>query len=333
MSESAHNTAGGDGLRESAPQVIDKVIGQRQAVELLKVALAAYWNDRAASRKPSFGHVLMTGGPGLGKTLLAQIIARELAGPFKECLGQTLGMGEDIYAMLLGLPEDAVLFIDEVHLANEYAQTTLFRAVEEGKIFVPKGPLSSKYTAVPLNRFTLIAATTDEHQLLQPLRDRMKLTLRFDYYTAGELGELCRQRANALRWQVEGDVFALTGQRAKGTPRLAIRLLEGCYRTSRAEGADVITVAHLERTCLLEGLDRTGLDKNEQSYLRLLSRTRDKPVRLNVVASVLGLPARTIADVTEKFLLREGFIVRCESGRALTDKGLEYVERNLQARP
>lgn len=179
MSESENTSR--DSVRDAAPQVIDKVVGQRQAVELLKVALAAYWNDRAAGRAPAFRHVLMTGGPGLGKTLLAQIIARELAGPFKECLGQTLGMGEDIYALLLSLPADSVLLVDEVHGANEHTQTVLFRAIEEKQIFVPKGPLSSRYTAVPLNPFTLIAATTDEYQLLQPLRDRMKLTLRFDY--------------------------------------------------------------------------------------------------------------------------------------------------------
>lgn len=334
MSESTHNSAGGDGLREAAPQVIDKVIGQRQAVELLKVALAAYWNDRAAGRQPEFGSCLFVGPPGVGKTLFAQIISHELAGPLKECLGQTLGMGEDVYAMLLGLSEDSVLFVDEAHLANEFVQTVLFRAIEERKVFVPKGPLSSKYTAVPLNRFTTILATTDEHQLLQPLRDRMKLTLRFDYYSPDELGELCRQRATALRWQVEGGVFGIIGKRSKGTPRLAVRLLESSYRTARAEGADVISVAHVERTCRLEGLDAAnGLDRTEQKYLALLAQSRGKPLRLNVISSVLGLPSRTIADVTEKFLLREGLIIRGESGRALTDKGLEYVERNLHARP
>lgn len=332
MSESQQQSVGGDGVRDAAPQVIDKVVGQRQAVELLKVALAAYWNDRAAGRLPEFGSCLFVGPPGTGKTLFAQIIARELAGPLRESLGQTLGLGEDIYAMLLGLPEDAVLFVDEAHLANEFVQTILFRAIEERKIFVPKGPLSSKYTAVPLNRFTTVLATTDEHQLLLPLRDRMKLTLRFDYYSPGELGELCRQRAAAIRWRVEDGVFQLIGDRSKGTPRLAVRLLESSYRTARSEGADAITVAHLERTCVLEGLDAAaGLDKTEQKYLTLLARTRDKPVRLNVISSVLGLPSKTIADVTERFLLRDGLIVRCENGRALTDKGQEYVERHLRA--
>lgn len=311
----------------AAPQAIDHVVGQKQAVDLLKVALAAYWNDRAAGREPEFGHVLMTGGPGLGKTMLAQIIARELAGSFKESLGQTFGCGEDPNQTLLDLPPDAVLFLDEVHLCTPEVQTILFRAVEERKVFVPKSAFSRKFTAVPLNRFTLILATTDEHKLLQPLRDRMKLTLRFDYYSVDELLQLTRQRANALKWQIESDaVLAAIAKRGKGTPRLAIRLLEGAHRLARSEGSDVISLEHVEQNCRLERVDATGLDATEQKYLSLLAAANGKPVRLNVISSVLGLPFRTISEVTEKYLLRAGLIIRCDSGRALTEAGQQYLE-------
>jgi Holliday junction DNA helicase RuvB len=321
-------------ISSAAPPTLNHVVGQKQATELLKVALAAFWNDRAAGRNPSFGSCLFVGPPGVGKTLFSQLIARELCGPLKECLGQTLGLGEDVYALLMGLAPDSVLFIDESHLLSPFVQTILFRAIEEQKLYVPKGPVSSKYTAVPLNRFTTILATTDEHSLLPPLRDRMKLTLRFTYYEASELAELCRQRAHALRWNVETEVFNLIAQRSKGTPRFAIRLLEGGYRTARAEGADAITVAHFHRTCQLEGLDAAaGLDKTEQEYLKLLARSPDKPVRLNVISSVVGLPSKTIADVTEKFLLRDGLIIRSDSGRTLTEKGYDYVLRHLQPHP
>jgi Holliday junction resolvasome RuvABC ATP-dependent DNA helicase subunit len=149
-------------IHAAAPAVIDKIIGQQQAVALLKVALAAYWNDRAAGRNPDFGSCLFVGPPGVGKTLFSQIIAHELAGPLKECLGQTLGVGEDIYTILMELPDDGVLFIDEAHLCSDYMQTFLFRAIEERKIYVPKGPISNKYTAVPISRFTAIMATTDD---------------------------------------------------------------------------------------------------------------------------------------------------------------------------
>lgn len=313
-------------VNAAAPQAIEHIVGQERAVQLLKVALAAYWNDRAAGRNPDFGASLFVGPPGVGKTLLAQIIARELAGPMKECLGQTFGLTEDVYSMMLDLPDDAVLFIDEAHLVVPEVQTILFRAVEERKVFVPSGPFSSKHTAVPLHRFTTILATTDEHRLLAPLRDRMKLTLRFDYYQAHELAELCRQRAKALKWEVEPAVFALIAARSKGTPRLAIRLLEGCYRTARAEGSDSIICLHLLRTCELEGLDEHGLDQTEQKYLRLLAQANGKPVRLSVISSILGLPNQTITSVTEKFLLRAGLVIRCENGRALTERGAEYAD-------
>jgi len=315
-------------INSAAPQAIDHVVGQKQAVELLKVALAAYWNDRAAGRQPDFGSSLFVGPPGVGKTLLAQIIARELAGPLRECLGQTLGVGEDAYEVLLSIPDEGILFVDECHLCTPELQTILFRAIEERKVFVPKGPLSSKFTAVPLGRFTTILATTDEHKLLQPLRDRMKLTLRFDFYQPDELAELTRQRARALKWEVESAVFSLISDRAKGTPRLAIRLLEGCYRTARAESSDAITCRHVQRTCELEGLDSRGLDQTERKYLALLAQSRGKPIRLNVLSSVLGLPNRTLTEVTEKFLLRSGLIVRCESGRTLTERGIEYVDNS-----
>jgi Holliday junction DNA helicase RuvB len=313
----------------ASPRTIDHVVGQRQAVELLKTALAAYWNDRAAGRSPDFGSVLMVGPPGTGKTLCASLLAAELGGQLTESLGQTLGMGEDLYGLLMGLEDDGVLFIDEAHLCPAFAQTVLFRAIEERKLQVPKGPLSKNYTSVPLANFTSVIATTDEHGLLAPLRDRMKLTLRFDYYSVEDLAELCRQRAAALHWDMEPEVFLLIAARSKGTPRLAVRLLEGSYRTSRAEAADMITAAHFRRATQLEGIDGRGLDKTEQAYLRMLGSANGRPLRLNVIASILGLPAKTIAEVTESFLLRDGLILRADNGRMLTEKGAAYVCEHL----
>jgi len=231
--------------------------------------------------------------------------------------------------MLLEATDDTVLFIDEAHLLSDHAQTTLFRAVEERKLFLPKGPTARSHTVIPLSRFTLALATTDAHGILGPLLDRMKLVLHFEFYSAEELAELCRQRAQAMQWNVEPEVFPLIAGRSKSTPRLALRLLESCYRTSRAEGSDVITGEHFHRTVLLEGLDRElGLDKSEQAYLRLLASGEGKPLRLNLLASRLGLPAQTLSGVIEPYLLREGLIDRIEAGRTLTDKGDEYVHRN-----
>jgi Holliday junction DNA helicase RuvB len=319
-------------IHDAAPSVIDKVVGQKQAVDLLKVALSAYWNDRAAGRNPTFGHTLMVGPPGVGKTLISRVLASELGGNLKECLGQHFGTFEDANIVLLEATDETVLFIDEAHLLGEYAQTLLLKACDERTLQISKTPLSRKLITVPLSKFTLVLATTDEASLFAPLRDRMKLTLRFDFYSNSELAELCRQRAQALRWQSEAEIFGLIASRSKSTPRLAIRLLESCYRTARSEGSEIITVAHLDRTTELEGLAGTlGLDKSEQTYLRVLAEAAGSPVRLNVLATRLGLPTKTISTVIERFLVREGLVERSDSGRSLTEKGNQYV-RQLHVR-
>jgi len=317
-------------IAEASPPTLDHFLGQRQVVEQLRVALAAYWADRAAGRPVAFGGILMSGPPGVGKTTIARILAAELGGTLKETLGQALGLFEDIYAVLLEANDDTVLFVDEAHLLCPHAQTTLFRAVEERKLLVPRSMLSNKFTTVPLSRFTLALATTDPQGILAPLRERMSLVLQFSYYSVDELTELCRQRANALQWEAEPEVFLEIARRSKQVPRLALRLLQSCRRTTRAENQDRITVQHFHRTLLLEGLHpELGLDKAEQAYLRALAET-DGKARLSLLASRLGLPARNLSQVTEAFLLREGLITRSDVGRSLTDKGWEFVRRHLQ---
>jgi Holliday junction DNA helicase RuvB len=277
----------------------------------------------------SFGGLLMSGPPGLGKTTIARILAAELGGTLKETLGQALGLFEDIHAVLLEANDDTILFIDEAHLLCPHAQTTLFRAVEERKLLVPRNPCSSKFTTVPRSRFTLALATTDPQAILAPLRERMSLVLQFSYYSIDELAELCRQRAHALQWGAEPEVFALIAGKSKQVPRLALRLLQSCRRTARSENQEVITVEHFHRTLKLEGLDGAlGLDKSEQEYLRVLAES-DGRARLSLLASRLGQPTRNLAGVTESFLLREGLITKTDAGRALTDRGWEYVRQNV----
>lgn len=316
-------------IASTAPPTLDHVVGQKQAVEQLRVALAAYWNERAAGRAASFGGVLMSGPAGVGKTCMAKILASELGANLKEVLGQSLDMGEDFHAVLMESNDDTVLFIDEAHLIREFAQTTLFRAIEERILLVPKGPMCNKHTRIPLSRFTTVLATTDPQGILAPLRERMSLVLHFDFYSVEELALLCRQRAHALKWQAEPEVFTLIAQRAKGVPRLALRLLQSCWRTARAENADAVTVAHFHRTIQLEGLDpELGLDKSEQAYLRMLAESRGR-ARITLLASKLGQPVQAVARVTEAFLLRANLVTRTEGGRELTDKGWDYVRRNL----
>jgi Holliday junction DNA helicase RuvB len=178
-------------------------------------------------------------------------------------------------------------------------------------------------TSIPIANFTLLLATTDEFSLLQPLRDRMKLVLRFQFYSVEELTILVKQRSQALRWNLEEEVLSLIAERSRGIPRLGLRLLQSCRRVCRSEGKFKITEEHLERACQLEGIDGLGLGPVEQQYLMILA---ERDTRLNVIASRLGLPPRTISQVTEPFLLRFGLICKDDQGRRqLTALGREHL--------
>ena len=311
----------------AGPPTLEHVIGQKQAVEQLKVALAAYFNERAAGRVGSLGAILMVGPPGTGKSLLSRIIAAELAATVKETLGQTLGLAEDLNALLLEATDDTCVYIDEADLIPPAAQTKLFKAVEERVLIVPRGPRSRNETRIPLSKFTLILSTNHASGILAPLRERMSVVLHFDFYTQDELAALCRQRSQALRWTVEPEVFALIAAKSKQTPRLAIRLLRSCWQTARATGAETITADHFHRTLILEGLDAgLGLDKAEQTYLKALAEAGGK-ARLHLLSSRLSQPTRTVSEVIESFLIRQNLVTRSESGRELTEKGFEYVRQ------
>lgn len=310
----------------AAPTTLDHWIGQRRVVEQLKIALAAYWNDRAAGRATAFGSAVMAGPPGVGKTTLAKLLSQELATPFTEALGSSLAAA-DLNTLLLEATDDSILFIDECDTLNEAAQTTLFRAVEGRTLFIPRRP-GGRYSAIPLARFNLFVGTNHLDGILPPLLSRMSHVLRMQWYTADELALICQQRARSLRWEADADVFPAIGRRGKGTPRLALHLMSATYRVCRAEAADRLTLEHLNRAVEVEGLDELGLDQHEQALLKTLAAAHGKAVRLQMLCARVGQPTRTVAEVTESFLLREGLIVRTDAGRELTEKGREYVARN-----
>jgi holliday junction DNA helicase RuvB len=312
MSEEAISTS-------PTPPTLNHIVGQRLVVEQAQIAL-----DACFAENESFPHALLVGPPGLGKTLLAQVLAREMASGFQEILGQALLCPSDLHAFLLAATEKSVVFVDETESMGPGLQVCMYKAVEERKIFLDATSPGKLPQPVPLSNFTLILASNNEHELVQPLRDRMRLVLRFDYYSIEELTELLRQRARSLHWNIADEALSLIASRGRGTPRIAIRLMESCRRVARAEGEQNILRRHLHRACDLEGIDHVGLDRQEIQLLRILNDA-GSPVRLNVLSSHLGLPSRTIADVLERFLIRQGLIQRTAEGRVITREGMEHL--------
>jgi Holliday junction DNA helicase RuvB len=310
-------------INDVTPTSLSHIIGQRSVVEQVKVAVEAAFADGK-----KFDHALLVGPPGLGKTQIAAVIAREMATDLHEVLGQSVKTPADLNAVLLAAQDKQIVHFDEIHEMKREYMTALYRAVEERKLFVQGR--SSRVQSIPLSDFTVLLSTTDEFSVLQPLRDRMKLVLRFQFYAEDELTVLLRQRSRALNWVVDESVFPNVAQRARNTPRLALRLLQSARRVCRAEGERTITLAHLERACGLEQIDPLGLGPTEQHYLRILA---EGDSRLNVIASRLGLPPRTVSQVTEPFLLRAGFMVKDDQGRRqLTAQGREHLVNSEQQR-
>jgi Holliday junction DNA helicase RuvB len=299
-----------------APSSIAHIVGQKSVVDQIAVAL-----DSAQIDSRRFDHAMLVGPPGMGKSMAASIIAQEMATDFIEVLGQSVTNVGDLNALLLQAKDKTVLHIDECHeLDRKKLQTSLYLAIDKHRVFLGGG---KGVQSIPIADFSLLLSTTDEYGLLQPLRDRMRLVLRFDFYPEADLTTLLHQRIRALGWDVDEELLPMIAKRSKGTPRLALRLLQACRRVCRAEGDQAITSDHLTRACALEGIDGIGLGPTERAYLRLLA---DGPVRLNVIASSLGLPARTVSAVVEPFLIRSGLATKDDqSRRQLTTTGYEHL--------
>jgi holliday junction DNA helicase RuvB len=308
-------------INDTGPNVLERMIGQSQVVQTVRVALEASWND--GTRFPDAG---LFGPAGVGKSTLCSLIARELGSPLHETLAQTLTSPGDLHALLMSAADRDVVFIDECDEMDGELQTLLYRAIAERKLFLPRGSSPRTPPAIPLANFTMLMACNHESRLAQPLVQRLKLVCRFGFYDANEIERILSDRVRALRWSVADGVLAEIAKRARGVPRIALRHLEAAHRVSRAENEPIITRAHFDRMCQLEGLDAAGLDPTEQQYLRILHGAAGKPLRLGVIADRLGLPSRTLSISIEPFLVRTGLIYRSDAGRELSSAGRLYVE-------
>ena len=311
-------------INDVAPSSIRHLIGQKGVIDQVAVAL-----DAAQMDGKKFDHSLLVGPPGVGKSALAAVIAQEMATGFHEVLGQAIKSPADLHALLLMAKNHDVIHVDEAHELGKPFQTALYLALDKRKI-VLAGSKGGAPQSLPLADFSVLLSTTDEYNLLQPLRDRMRLVLRFDYYLTRDLVTLLSQRTQALGWEVHEELLPLIAQRSRGTPRLALRLLQSCRRVCRANGESEITFSHLTRACDLEQIDELGLGPTEQKYLRFVAGGNS---RLNVIASMLGLPSRTVAEVTEPFLIRAGLLIKDDQGRRqLTALGRKHASHDAHNR-
>jgi Holliday junction DNA helicase RuvB len=308
------------------PRTLDELIGQERVREQLSLVLEA---ARARGRTPD--HVLLSGPPGLGKTTLAMIIAAEMSAPLRVTSGPAIQHAGDLAAILSGLNEGDVLFLDEIHRMSRPAEEMLYMAMEDFRVdvVVGKGPGA---TAIPLEipPFTLVGATTRAGLLPSPLRDRFGFTAHLDFYAAAELELIVHRSARLLDVRVSEAGAAEIAGRSRGTPRIANRLLRRVrdYAQVRADGAVDREVAH--RALDLYEVDDLGLDRLDRGVLDALCRRfHGGPVGLGTLAVAVGEERETVEEVAEPFLVRSGFLARTPRGRVATPAAWAHL--GLQA--
>jgi Holliday junction DNA helicase RuvB len=310
---------GDDELERSLrpPQLAD-FIGQERVKEQLAIALAA-----AKGRGEALDHVLLAGPPGLGKTTLAQIIRRELDVSIRQVAGPALERKGDIAAILTTLSPHDVLFIDEIHRLNRTIEEILYPALEDFRldIIVGQGPAARTLT-LDLPPFTLVGATTRTGLLTTPLRDRFGLTFRLDLYSAEQLSAIVHRSAAILELEIEADAADEIARRARGTPRIANRILRRVRDVAQVRHQGVVTDEVAAEALELLEIDRRGLERFDRDLLAAVAhKFGGGPVGLSTLAVALGEEAETIEDVYEPYLLQCGLLQRTPRGRVLTPLG------------
>jgi Holliday junction DNA helicase RuvB len=306
------------------PRGFDEYIGQEQVKENLRVAIAA-----ARGRDDVLDHLLFHGPPGLGKTSLAYIIAREMGVNIKATSGPVIERPGDLAALLTNLEERDILFIDEIHRLNHVVEEVLYPAMEDHQIdlMIGQGP-AARSIKLDLKRFTLIGATTRSGLLTSPLRDRFGAIFRLDFYTPQALAQILKRSASILGVPREDDGITEIARRSRGTPRIANRLLRRVrdYAQVKAHGRITKPVAE-EALCLLE-VDPIGLDKMDTMLLTtMIDKFSGGPVGVETLAAAIGEEKDTIEDVYEPFLIQAGFVQRTPRGRVATQLAYEHFGR------
>jgi holliday junction DNA helicase RuvB len=299
-------------------------IGQADARANLEVFIAA-----ARQRKAALDHVLFVGPPGLGKTTLAQIVARELGVGFRATSGPVIAKAGDLAALLTNLEERDVLFIDEIHRLNPAVEEILYPAMEDFQLdlIIGEGP-AARSVRIDLSRFTLIGATTRAGLLTTPLRDRFGIPIRLNFYSPEELIEIVRRGARLMGIRLTEDGAMEVARRSRGTPRIAGRLLRRVVDFALVAGDGQITAELADKALLRLDVDKRGLDMLDRRYLNLIAEHYDGgPVGIETIAAALSEPRDAIEEIVEPFLLQQGFIQRTPRGRMLTATAFAHLGR------
>jgi holliday junction DNA helicase RuvB len=304
------------------PQRLGEFIGQEQARANLRVFIEA-----ARTRGEALDHVLLVGPPGLGKTTLAQIVARELGVNFRSTSGPVIAKAGDLAALLTNLEERDVLFIDEIHRLNPAVEEILYPAMEDFQLdlIIGEGP-AARSVKIDLAKFTLVGATTRAGLLTNPLRDRFGIPIRLNFYTEAELELIVNRGARVLGIGMTQDGGNEIARRARGTPRIAGRLLRRVRDFALVGKAAAIDREVADVALLALEVDATGLDAMDRRYLTTVAvNYGGGPVGIETIAAALSEPRDAIEEIIEPFLIQQGFIQRTPRGRLLTDHAFRHL--------
>jgi Holliday junction DNA helicase RuvB len=304
------------------PQRLAEFIGQEQARKNLGIFIAA-----ARGRKEALDHVLFVGPPGLGKTTLAQILARELGVSFRATSGPVIAKAGDLAALLTNLEERDVLFIDEIHRLNPAVEEILYPAMEDFQLdlIIGEGP-AARSVKIDLAKFTLIGATTRAGLLTNPLRDRFGIPVRLNFYSEAELELIVNRGARVLGIGVTADGSNEIARRARGTPRIAGRLLRRVRDFASVDGATAIDRAVADKALAALEVDAAGLDAMDRRYLTtIVMHYSGGPVGVETLAAALSEPRDAIEDIIEPYLIQCGLLQRTPRGRLVTGHGFRHL--------
>jgi holliday junction DNA helicase RuvB len=311
------------------PQTLVEFVGQEAARRNLKVFI-----ESARSRGEALDHVLFVGPPGLGKTTLAQILARELGVNFRATSGPVIAKAGDLAAQLTNLEARDVLFIDEIHRLNPAIEEILYPAMEDFQLdlIIGAGP-AARSVKIDLAPFTLVGATTRAGLLTTPLRDRFGIPVRLNFYSVGELESIIRRGAGVIGLELAADGANEIARRARGTPRIAGRLLRRVRDFAVVEGAGVVDRQVADGALRLLEVDTSGLDQMDRRYLETIALGYSGgPVGVETIAAALSEPRDAIEEIIEPYLIQQGFVQRTPRGRALTSNAFKHLGLTEPAR-